>query len=70
MTRPANQEPHELVELASGERFRVFHVTDYGVQTEKGDFAWEEIEGFWTWTPVAERRVFVPVDHRDEEDHG
>ncbi len=59
-------QPRVLVQLASGERFRAFEVTDRGVQTEMCEIPWSEIEGFWTWTPAIERRVFVPVDHREE----
>ncbi len=59
-------QPREFVQLASGERFRAFAVTDRGVETEMGEIPWNEIEGFWTWTPAIERRVFVPVDHREE----
>jgi len=67
MTEQAKKDPLELVQLTTGERLRVFATTDHGVQTEMGDFTWDEIEGFWTWTPAIERRVFVPVDHREDQ---
>ncbi len=67
MSEQAKTERMELVQLASGERLRAFEVTDRGVQTEMGEISWNEVEGFWTWTPAIERRVFVPVDHREED---
>lgn len=66
MSEHAKTERMEMVQTTSGERFRAFEVTDRGVQTEMGEIPWNEIEGCWTWTPAIERRVFVPVDHREE----
>jgi|GEM_PF-6260742 len=67
MTDQAKSDRVELVQLTTGERFRVFKTTNHGVSTEKGDLCWDEIEGFWSWTPTIERRVFVPVDRREDE---
>ena len=70
MTQQAKKERVELVQLTSGERLEAPEVTDHGVMTDAGLVPWDGIAGFWTWSRAIERRVFVPVDRREEEEHG
>jgi len=58
----------ELVQLASGERLEAPEPMDGGVMTDAGLIPWDEVEGFWTWAPAIARRVFVPVDRREQLD--
>ena len=61
-------EPQELVQFTSGEKLEAPEVTDSGVMTDAGLIPWDQIEGFRTWSQTIERRVFVPIDHREKEE--
>lgn len=64
------RKPMELVQLVSGERLEAGKTTDQGVLTDAGLSLWDEIAGFWVWASAIGHRVFIPVDHREEQDRG
>lgn len=52
---------HEkLVQLVSGERLEAPEERDDGVLTDAGLHSWEDVEGFWVWSHIAGRYLFIP----------
>ena len=49
------------VQCRNGDRLTAGGGDEHGVTTRRGIVAWSEIEGWWVWSNLLERKVFVPV---------